>query len=963
MDKKRQSVNATAAAKDKQPTPKLTPEILDQYRRIWEMENPTSEIPVETRESKITEALTLTGNQCLNKLIPMILSIRGTTYASNTYERYEDQFLTFESEHLLENLSKYNEKLYPARRPSDQGKHKNRVSPQERYELKKSLFGYLELVETEVQDYVRRLKELLELFDIVLDDKETRAEEMKYRIICFVGLAIDQWKYSANLIFLRHFRFDSAYVPLNNKPFFFGTKLFPMKLQIKFNIMKSKKNWKRTENQQLIYTVFQGFKKGLLPVREEKVVENLLEHARALSTQQSALSAEAVDCIERTCEELFDKLEYLDEWTNSRFGISAKSTIESNYSKYGALGELLRQVSPYYIVDKDGNVTQIEGSLSSQFYGYGHFRDWEPFEITGPWATSFDIYAKAAEAAHKSLFETPMSQPSCILEPMKVRIITKPKWNQYLCMKDIQKSWWRYLKNHHSGFFDLIGRPVNPSDVETVINGTPFDWWVVSGDYSAATDNLKMEVTETILKSMMRIKDFRLYQMCRNALTGGEIEYNFEKCIPNSDWRNWESAFQAFKHIFDKYTDLPIIHGESGSLLKISQKNGQLMGSIISFILLCVANLSAYRFAIEKHERRKVSLKYIKEKRPVKINGDDILFSCEKQFYKVWCETITEFGFKPSPGKNLYHQDYCQINSVLYRIERIVSAPLQGSKSPMMALEKSFLPNLAIAHEIPYVNFGLMCNRKKQDCEVDTTIHIVDLDVLNSSLVGRIKTVKKIQETLLDGLTINLQSRANRIFYRHQTPWLESCFPQLNPFLSVHDGGFGLSDVGIEIEETRAMGRVRRKLKAWAEVSGRTLSSYLLGEKAEDRMISLLKEKAGNYFPSMRIRFSDDEAINPFGTKSAEEPEYSPTNRWWRLLKKKVPTVIRKQIVDNEDWSDYWGRICQERVEAELKVTYSEPHLGPLKHKRIVRFDSCDNTSYMEALEHLMGSKAEVGQV
>jgi len=917
------------------------------------MENPTSAIPVEERESKIKEALTLTGNQCLNKLIPMILSIHETTYASNTFKRYQEQFELFNDVSLDDKLLTYNEKSRQLRGPLDRKVALKQSTFQERTKLRCSLFGYLELVETEVQDYVRRLGELLELFGIVLDECERRAEEFKYRILCFVGLAIDQWKYTANLLFLRHFRFDLTYVPLNGKPFFFGIRLIPLKLQIQLNILKSKKNWKKPVSQQLVYTIFQGFKKGLLPVREEKVVENLLEHARALSTQKEPLGESIVECIERTCDEFFDKLEFLDDTTNTRFGISAKSTIESNYQNYGALGELLRQVSPYYVVDSDGNVTQIEGSLSCQFYGYGHYRDWEPFEIKGPWATSAEIYAKAAEAAHKSLFETPMSQPSCILEPMKVRIITKPKWNQYLCMKDIQKSWWRYLTNHHSGFFDLIGRPVNPSDVETVINGTPFDWWVVSGDYSAATDNLKMEVTETILKSMMRIKDFRIYQMCRNALTGGEIEYNFEKCIPNSDWKTWDQCYPSFKNIFDKYSDLPLIHGEKGTYLKVQQKNGQLMGSIISFILLCIANLSAYRYSIEKFEGRKVSLKYIKEKRPVKINGDDILFSCEKQFYKTWCESIQEFGFKPSPGKNLYHQDYCQINSVMYKIERLVSKPLQGNRSVVDTLENAFLPQIAVAHEIPYVNFGLLCNRKKQDCEVDTTVHIVDLDVLNSSLVGRIKTIKKIQETLLFGLVDKLQDRANPIFYRHQRPWLDKCFPHLNPFISEKNGGLGLTDQGIEIEETRDMKRVRRNLQAWAEGSGRKLTSYLLGEKSEDRMISILKEKAGNYFPSMRIRFSDEQSINPFGNSGELEPEYSPTNRWWRLLKKKHQGPIQKTIVDNESWSNYWGEICQRQEDSRIKELYSEPVLAPLSHKRIMRFDSCNDTSYSEAVKCL----------
>jgi len=287
----------------------------------------------------------------------------------------------------------------------------------------------------------------------------------------------------------------------------------------------------------------------------------------------------------------------------------------------------------------------------------------------------------------------------------------------------------------------------------------------------------------------------------------------------------------------------------------------------------------------------------------------------------------------------------------MYSIERFVSKPLQGNEGPLRTLENAFLPHLAVAHEIPYVNFGLLCNRKKQDCEVDTTVHIVDLDVLNDSLMGRIKTIKKIQETLLSGLSEKLQARANPIFYRHQKPWLDKCFPHLNPFISEAHGSFGLYDIGIEIEESRAQARIRRKLYDWSTTSGRTLSSYLLGEEAGDRIVNLLKEKAGNYFPSMRLRFSDERAINPFGNGLDSEPDYSPTNRWWRLLKRNHRQSIRKEINSNEDFAVYRGEIHQARAVKELKELYSEPKLSPLMHKRVVRFDGCNDDSYMKAVQ------------
>lgn len=54
---------------------------------------------------------------------------------------------------------------------------------------------------------------------------------------------------------------------------------------------------------------------------------------------------------------------------------------------------------------------------------------------------------------------------------------------------------------------------------------------------------------------------------------------------------------------------------------------------------------------------------------PVLINGDDILFSCDRKFYDYWLEEIMSVGFMLSDGKNLVSKKYFSINSVLYRYD------------------------------------------------------------------------------------------------------------------------------------------------------------------------------------------------------------------------------------------------------------------------------------------------------
>jgi hypothetical protein len=50
----------------------------------------------------------------------------------------------------------------------------------------------------------------------------------------------------------------------------------------------------------------------------------------------------------------------------------------------------------------------------------------------------------------------------------------------------------------------------------------------------------------------------------------------------------------------------------------------------------------------------------------VKINGDDMLFKCNRRLYEIFRQTSSEVGFKLSQGKNYLSCDMCLINSQLY---------------------------------------------------------------------------------------------------------------------------------------------------------------------------------------------------------------------------------------------------------------------------------------------------------
>lgn len=246
---------------------------------------------------------------------------------------------------------------------------------------------------------------------------------------------------------------------------------------------------------------------------------------------------------------------------------------------------------------------------------------------------------------------------SAVCEPLKVRLITKGNEVSYYASKFYQKSLWQYLQKYPQ--FVATGRPVQVSDFldlltreDRLFSLTPrsrsetvavsltavkaFDSWV-SGDYSAATDSLKIEHTKAAFESsLLRSKlDSPIQDLLRSVLYEQHIHYpkKFEK---------------------------------SGGLDPIMQTTGQLMGSTLSFPILCTVNLVAYWKALEEYFGRQISLVDL----PVLINGDDILFRSNDDFYRIWMDKISEVGFLLSLGKNYVHKTFLTINSQGFLFDR-----------------------------------------------------------------------------------------------------------------------------------------------------------------------------------------------------------------------------------------------------------------------------------------------------
>jgi hypothetical protein len=783
--------------------------------------------------------------------------------------------------------------------------------------------SYVEMVVNEGFDFAERMKELCSLWDINLTPEEFNVEVMKYSALQMAGVVIEQLKYSTNLAFCKHFNLERPEV----KAGYLGDRLFPRRLRVKLQVRIGKTDIK---SMTMVNTIFQGFKKGLLPVRPEQVSATMRKHADTLS-QSHTTPASALEVVQRVAETIIDKqygvsesrdrdaflsmtdLEYMEEFgidavsydsprplfTNvlrSSDSISNRSTLEYPYGQGSLRGLLDRYYRRSY-----GDVI----NLSDEFIGFlAKGRELVEIRVFGP-ANDELLSELTPEILALCKDLTPKVTPYCILEPMKVRTITKANWYQYPALKRSQKILWRKLKDMKEfsligGYEDLSSRLIPLMDASLKDSSLGF----VSGDYSAATDNLHQDVTLTLANTLIEGMPVDFQSAFVNALCGSEISYS-SKCLPRGEG------------LYDKYNEFVKKNDNGKGTIfslpqeSIIQRNGQLMGSILSFPLLCLANYACYHYAVEKFS----GVSYAPFRLPghyrnVLINGDDILFSANPDFYDCWLSCLPLFGFQPSVGKNLYSRNLIQINSVLYRVE---------------FFHKFESKDFFTYERIPYVNFGLITNRKKQDCSRDTSILGVNscsednLDELH----GRIKVLPKIQRTLLDGFDsvrnkitdrVRLPTfveRIQQLFWKH-SKYLRRYFPKCLPFLPESIGGMGLIPIKEELDKDLDIWKsdgcpIRKPFLSVVYKVG-TLD-FVDGKKFSDRDIRLAREFFGAEFPVLRLipnEYTPFLKYKEWRTSSLREIELAEKVLDWQRPAKFPTNVLvwGRRAVDVAQWGE-----------------------------------------------------------
>jgi hypothetical protein len=262
-----------------------------------------------------------------------------------------------------------------------------------------------------------------------------------------------------------------------------------------------------------------------------------------------------------------------------------------------------------------------------------------------------------------ALREPAWCYPQALPESAKVRVVTAGPVLLYAALRPLQ----RFL--HSTVASDprfAIAAPLTQDGLFETLGPLPtreHQW--LSGDYSAATDNLACELSFWIADEIARVTEMpdAYRELLIRSLTGHYYTDAEDLDAPKTCWATDMKPF-------------------------LPQARGQLMGSVTSFPILCIANFALIWESVFP------TLPF--KKLRIVVNGDDCLFPCTEAQRQSWREYAGSVGLTPSVGKTYFSRDWFVINSEMY-----TSAVREDSRG------------LLSFPYVPFVNMGLVTGLKR----------------------------------------------------------------------------------------------------------------------------------------------------------------------------------------------------------------------------------------------------------
>jgi len=427
--------------------------------------------------------------------------------------------------------------------------------------------------------------------------------------------------------------------------------------------------------------------------------------------------------IRRTVKEIFHGQTYTWEDRTKVFCPSTSANYINNREGAGAIGSILDSGLVADLREPGGTLSHHLNRSEEEERGKGNY---EVTIGTSRLEETFSIlYARILKRA---MMEPADVKLVALSESLKVRIISKGPPMTYTALKPLQKKMHTILRNHK--VFQLIGAEVTEL---SLLNGLfaklNEDETFISVDYQAATDNIAYWASE-------------------------------EACCEIAEELNLsEAESELLIRALTRHT----IEGKP-------QTGGQLMGSIVSFPILCIINAAICRYAMELGEGRTIKLIDC----ALLINGDDAVMKTKDKTYDIWKRLATATGLTPSVGKVFKSREYLNINSRFFLYEKEMHE-IKGDRA-----ERRPCPYRSVRH----VNIGLMYGNKRSQGKVGLADQE---DPRNNIGVRAHELIETCPDELQDEVMRHFINRHRKLLESTRLPW----------FLPQWIGGLGLPPFGV----------------------------------------------------------------------------------------------------------------------------------------------------------------------
>lgn len=607
----------------------------------------------------------------------------------------------------------------------------------------------------------------------------------------------DKWvgyvKYQTNWLFCHYERdrrlledYDREYLELPAKPItqhcdgqLMLGQLNRTYFRQKMRVVSKKTGLESDNSKSWRWTVLQGLKRGLPKVSNYTVKQSAIGHKNRLS-KNNVTPTHLLDQIERTAAEAIGKKIRQEDWTDVSLttNMSTNACFEQGRKDIGVWGEVVREIqrNEGSKVDLSSHMYHVSVNRETDMWKMMHNPSlnkivtvYRPIEHWSDSYTSelsledcnfynnipyilpclglvFNQPKTLLDSVLEQIHEPAQSGVRFILEPLKVRTITKGTALSNGVFPIIQKRVWKSLQkftcfsltgetatslhidqlrqktfntltlgvtiHDYTGMIDRVVQASTDLDFETYAENLflgieSLDSFIskykaltshigqgdymVSGDYSAATDNLHMDCSKAVIRAISG--DPLTQQVLLKGMCDNEISYS-----------------KAFEGIDDK--DFPE---------KFTMTNGQLMGSVFSFPILCIINAAVYRASLEQYleEYFSTKIRISLDDLPCLVNGDDIAFMADARLLEIWEENIALVGFEKSLGKNFVSSKFCTINSEYFFVPTKESNTISG---------------VSCAERIPYTNCGFLFGEKKGQQQDDKSDQATTVSSIRTAL-------------------------------------------------------------------------------------------------------------------------------------------------------------------------------------------------------------------------------------